>query len=86
MKVFYFSYQRGGADSSLTDDYFLCNKDLLSAYQQVIGTHVLFQQPAVTYNMSITAVTVSVEDSKIIAFQGTTSGDILKVIVRLGIY
>ncbi|XP_060604288.1 plexin-B2-like [Ruditapes philippinarum] len=72
---------RGDVDSSKTDDYFLCNEDRLLTYQQVIGTHVLSQQPAVTYNISITAVTVSVEDSKIIAFLGTTSGDILKAVV-----
>ncbi|XP_060604285.1 plexin-A1-like [Ruditapes philippinarum] len=72
---------RGGVDSTETDDYFLCNEFRLPTYNLVIGTHVLSQQPAITYNMSITAVTVSVVDSKIIAFLGTTSGDILKAVV-----
>ncbi|XP_053389651.1 uncharacterized protein LOC128552636 [Mercenaria mercenaria] len=61
------------------NDSFLCNKDNLPLYRQVIGNKALSSQPVVDYDHAeLTAVAVSVSDSKIIATFGTAKGDILK--------
>ncbi|XP_053379593.1 plexin-B2-like [Mercenaria mercenaria] len=63
------------------DDYFLCNKDNLELYHHVIGTKILTSQPVLQYDVQLTAVTVSVVDSKVVAFFGTATRTILKAVV-----
>jgi hypothetical protein len=75
----FFSFQKENLNSK-TDEYFLCNTDKIGNHHSVIGTHVLSKQPAVTFTKPLTALTLSVVDTKIIAFLGTESGDIVKVI------
>ncbi|XP_053391294.1 plexin-B-like [Mercenaria mercenaria] len=65
----------------MPEDYYLCNKDNLALFHQVIGSKVLSSLPVVQFDTQLTAVTVSQIDSKIVAFLGTTSGEILKAVV-----
>ncbi|XP_053401522.1 plexin A3-like isoform X2 [Mercenaria mercenaria] len=64
------------------DDYFLCNKDSLPLYRQVIGKKTMYLQPVVDYDdAELTAVAVSVLGPTVFAILGTAKGEILKAVV-----
>ncbi|XP_053377899.1 plexin-B2-like [Mercenaria mercenaria] len=65
----------------MPEDYYLCNKDNLALFHQVIGSKVLSSLPVVQFDTQLTAVTVSQINTKIVAFLGTTSGEIMKAVV-----
>ncbi|XP_053399989.1 uncharacterized protein LOC123559140 isoform X2 [Mercenaria mercenaria] len=65
-----------------SDDYFLCNEGNLPVYRQVIGKNTLSSKPVVEYDdAQLTAVAVSVIDSKIIASFGTANGAVLQAVI-----
>ncbi|XP_053376893.1 plexin-B2-like [Mercenaria mercenaria] len=63
------------------EDYYLCNEDNLASFHQVIGSKVLHSESVIQFDTQLTAVTVSQIETKIVAFLGSTSGEILKAVV-----